>query len=68
MAHVPFTFEKLLKKLPFTLKNRQQFQMNLLQCSYKPLDMLLVQQASKLKNVEISSFVKDLLLLFITAL
>jgi len=40
---------------------------NLLQSFYKPLDKLLVQQASKFQNVEISSFVKELLFLFITA-
>jgi hypothetical protein len=59
-------FWNLKKKLPFTLKDIQQFQMNLLQCSCKPLDRLLVQQVSKLKNVKISSFVKDLLFLLIT--
>ncbi len=50
------------------MKDWQQFQINLLQCSCKPLDRLLVQQASKLKNTKISSFVKELLLLFIIAL
>jgi hypothetical protein len=48
------------------MHNELQFQMNLLQSSCKPLDKMLVQQANKLKNTKISSFVKELLLLFIT--
>jgi hypothetical protein len=41
---------------------------NLLQSSCKPLDRLLVQQTSLIHNIKISSFVKELLLLFITTL
>jgi hypothetical protein len=41
---------------------------NLLQSSCKSLDMLFVQWTSLLQNTEISSFVKELLLLFIITL
>jgi hypothetical protein len=34
------------KKLPFRLKDSQQFQMNLLHCSCKPLDRRLIKQAN----------------------
>ncbi len=58
-----FTFESLCH-----LSNEHNSSCSIfLQSSCKPLDMLLVQQISKLQNSKISSFVKELLLLFITA-
>jgi len=39
-----------------------------LYCNYGSKDRLIVQQANKLQNVEISSFVKELLLLSFSSL
>jgi len=49
-----------------TYGNKKRWTQTFPYCNYGNKDRLLVQQASKLQNSEISSFVKELLFLFIT--
>ncbi len=52
----------------YTYGSKKKWTQTFLYCNYGNKDMLLIQQTSKFQNAEISSFLKGLLLLFITAL
>jgi hypothetical protein len=51
----------------YTYGSKKKWAQTFIYCNYGNKDRLLVQQANKPYNVEISTFVNELLLLFITA-